>query len=287
MLLSADAAVPAVLVWKTGSGDIRPVTTLLSGLLCLVAVNAVVLIAICRRNQRRGQSTSKWMLLGATGLGFLFALATGAAVFAMPQHNPYLDLAFSGVPLSSIQPEQKRLVVELIRRRAANSREYDILATEAKLRPIFPSLYTPESFANEQVIESTLAQLTKAAEVDFQYSQQQQAAMSDFRQKMAEVDPEYLRLWDIERKGQEAAEQSAIRLEHEWLESTVSLYEYAGSHSKEISLLNGRLKFATDAAQLDFNTKQDHSKALYQKWQDVTQGLIQFHQESRAKVGLP
>jgi hypothetical protein len=148
-------------------------------------------------------------------------------------------------------------------------------------------IHTPESFANGQVIESTITRLTKSTDADFQYSQKQQAVMSEFRQKMAKVDPEYLRSWDIERQGQEAAEQRAIRLEREWLASAVSLYGYAGSHSKQISLKNGQLEFATDAVRLEFNSKQDESRDLYQKWQDVIQELARHQQQARAKIGLP
>jgi hypothetical protein len=287
LLLCMDAAVPVVLVWKTHSGEVQPITALMSGLLCLLVGNAIVLTAIHKRSRRTGQPTSKWLVLKATGLSVLAALVTSAAVLRIPQRNTYLDLALSDIPLSGIQPEQKRLVVELIRRRAANSREYDSLVSEAKTKPLSPSLYAPESFANEQVIDSTIAQLTKYADADFQYSQKQQALMSEFRQKMAMVDPEYLQSWDVKRQGEEAAEQQVIGLERGRLETAVSLYGYAKSHSKEISLMNGHLEFVTDALRSEFNSKQDESKGLYQKWQDATQGLVRRQQETRAQMGLP
>jgi hypothetical protein len=245
VLLCADATVPAVLVWKTHSGEVRPIIALVSGLLCLLVTNALVLMAISKHNKRTGQPTSKSLLLGATGLGVFVALLTSMAAFAVPQHNNYLDLALSDVPLSSIQPEQRRLVVELLRRRAANSREYDSIVAEVKTKPMSPSLYTPESFASEQVIKSTLAQLMKYTDADVEYSQKQQTVMSEFRQRMAKVDPEYLRTWDVDRQGQELAEESAISLERGWLESVVSLYGYAESHPKEICLKDGHLEFTT------------------------------------------
>jgi len=135
LLLCVDATVPVILVWKTHSGEVQPVIALVSGLLCLLVGNVVVLIAIRNRNGRTGQPNSKWLVLGASGVGVIVALVMGVAVFGIPQHNNYLDLALSDIPLSEIQPEQKRLVVELIRHRAANSREYDRLVSEAKTKP--------------------------------------------------------------------------------------------------------------------------------------------------------
>ena len=208
-------------------------------------------------------------------------------MFAIPERNRYLDLAISNVPLSSIQPERDRLVVQLIRQRAINSRDYDNLLVGARERPVFPALYTPESFASQQVMQSTLDQLTKYADMDFQYFQKQQAAMSEFREKMRKVDAAYLASMEVERKGQEAAEQSADRLEHQWLESVTLLYGYAASHSKEISQKDGRLEFATDASKLGFNDKLDRSRTLHQKWQEITRSLIREHGQTTAKYPLP
>lgn len=286
MLLCMNVTVPVVLVWKTHMGAIPPSIALVSGLLCLLLGNFVLIVAIKRKHQK-GQPPSNRLVPGAIGLGAISALITSLFVFAVPQRNNYVDLALSAIPLSNIQPEQKRLVVELIRRSAANSRDYEKLVSDAKAKPLSPSLYTPESFANREVIESTIAHLKKYADADCEYSQKQQAALSEFRQKMAQVDPDYLRAWDIKRQGKEAAEQKAALLEREWLESATSLYRYAEAHPREISLNSGHLEFATDAVRLEFSHKQDESKSLYQKWQDVIQGLSRHQQQARANVGLP
>ena len=158
---------------------------------------------------------------------------------------------------------------------------------DARKKPISPSLYTPQSFANEQVIESTIAQVTKYTDADLEYSQKQKLVRSKFRDKMAQVDPEYLRSWDVERKGQEEAEQSAIDLEREWLDSTVSLYRYGASHLKDMSVENGHLNFAPDALKVDFGNTQDQIKTLYKKWQEAAQGLARTHEQKRAEAGLP
>lgn len=287
MLLCMNATVTVVLVWKTHLGEIPPSVALISAPLCLLLLNFVIIIAVRKRNHQKGQPTSKRLVPGAIGLSAMAALVTSVLVFAVPQRNNYVDLALSAIPLSNIQPEQKRLVVELIRRRTANSREYEKRLADAKAKPLSPSLYTPESFANPEVIESTIAQLKKYADADFEYSQKQRAVASEFRQKMAKVDPDFLRSWDIERQGQEAAEQRATDLEHEWLESTASLYRCAESHSGDISLKSGHLEFARDAVRLEFSNKQDESKSLYRKWQDVLQALARRQQQARANVGLP
>jgi len=287
MLFGADATVSAVILWKTHLGLLAPVVASLSCLLSLILVTAVLVVGVHRRNARNGETGSKNLFVGAASLGLFATAFTGLAAFALTHHhNSYLELAASAIPLSDIQPEQKRLVVEPIRRRTANSREYGVLTATAAATPLSPSLYAPQTFVEKKAIESMIAKLTRYADIDFQYAEKQQAALTDFRDKMSRLDPVYLRSWDQNRSAQDAAEQSLNQKEHEWLESSISLYKFADTHLGETSLVGGELKFTTDALKAEFINRRDQSKTQYQSWQEQFQSLAAHQQETRAKLGL-
>jgi len=110
---------------------------------------------------------------------------------------------------------------------------------------------------------SPVLQLTKYSDMDFGYAQKQREASSEYRQKMAKVDPEYLRSWNTARERQQAAEQSCIDLEREWLDSILELYRYAEGHSTEVVLKNGSLEFASPAHHQQFDEKDEEGKVLY------------------------
>jgi hypothetical protein len=211
------------------------------------------------------------------------ATVTALAVSSIPAHNEYVDLAFSDVPLSQIHPERKALVVELIRRKAANSREYDIDASQAK--PLSPPLYSPESFASKDAIADTMGQLKKATDSDFAYRAKQQDAEADFRKRMSEVDPQYLATFDSNLE--KADEASMSNLEQQWFSTTSALYQYAAAHQKEIEVRNGNLKFNTTAVQIEFNQRQELSKTLYAKFLERVHGALRDKQQQRARIIMP
>ena len=74
----------------------------------------------------------------------ILALASaGAAAVGLnlaEEPNDLVKLAYSSKPLNEIRPEQKRLYIELIRRKDQNSRDYGRVAASTK--PIVPALYS-------------------------------------------------------------------------------------------------------------------------------------------------
>jgi hypothetical protein len=284
-IVNVTIAVWISVKYRLGQTDEK--VALISAGVCVVFLNLAVLWAVRRRRGNSGEPLPKSLVLGGAILGIIAFASTAVCVLATSHHSNYLDLAMSNRPLSSIDPEQTRLVVELLRGRAANSRENDKLLAEARRSPLNPALYSADSFAGAAVMKSTVERLTYFIEADFQYSEKQQALMQDFRQKMAQSDPAYLRSWDATRQEQETAEASAEKLEHEWLKSVQSLYAYAEDHTREISLKDGKLHFSAPAVQTTFAQQMTDSTALHDKWLILEQGLAKAKQKSEEKLIMP
>jgi uncharacterized protein (DUF305 family) len=283
MVFCANLTIPLMMAWKRSSGDLGTAAAVVSGLVALAIVNLVVIVSIRARNNRRGQNTSRALIFGAIVLAVASATVMALAVSSIPTHNEYVDLAFSNVPLSKIHPERKALVVELIRSKAANSREYD--AVRAGMKPLSPELYSSESFASKEVNTGTMEQLRKATDADFAYRAKQQEAEKEFERKMSAVDPQYLRAFV--GHSEEATDAATSSLEQQWLTSARELYEYAAAHQREIGVQNGNLKFANTAVEIEFNRRQEFSKMLYAKLLERVQGALRNKQQQRARIVMP
>ncbi len=143
-------------------------------------------------------------------LAILALLSTVLGLKLLHQRNDYADIAISDKPLSTIEPEQKRLVVELIRRTAVISQEENKAMAEAQKVPMNPVVYAPESFRDKEIIGFRLARLTNYEEIDFQSFDKQQSASGTLPSgRWESCDAEYLQKWDAERKEQEDREKSS------------------------------------------------------------------------------
>jgi len=209
------------------------------------------------------------------------AVLSVLGVLSVRPRNDILELAFSDVPLGKISPEPKRLLVELVRRRDANSRTYSQIAST--MRPLSPPLYSAESFANEKVCRGTAIRLTQSVEADFGYFAQQEQAGKEFSENLMRIAPTS----DLLKADQwQASASVGNELEHTWLSSTVGLYDYAASHAKDITIKNGTLEFSTESVRREFNRQLATSKDLFQKFQDRVQDSIKQHKQERAAAGL-
>jgi hypothetical protein len=282
VLVCLDAGVPITIAWKRHNGEASANVAVVSGLVSLVVVNAVLFTMLHARNKRQSQSVSPRLIIGAIGLMMLAASLTAISAYSVPAHNDYLELALSNTPLNEIRPEQKALVVELLRRQLANSRANDRLIAEST--PISPPLYSETSFANEETIQRVSTEYKNAAEADFSYYAQQQGVMNEFRDKMMKVDPSYLRSFEAGREERETAEAKAFKMEQECTSATLALYQYAANHTKDITVQNGELAFSTDAVRLEFSEQLEHSKSLFNTWQAAVQELARRQQQARAAI---
>jgi hypothetical protein len=284
LLACVNVTIPAVVTWNHHSGQASPTVALLSALLSLVVVNTVAVGTILSRRKRIGQDTSGGFLMGAAGLLVISGLLTAAGVYSISERNNYVELALSSIPLNEIHPEQKALVVEFLRRRAADSRDYEQLATQIK--PISPALYSPDSFASEDIIRRVLEEYKKVVAADFAYHEQLERTMSDFRNKMMKIDPDYLKSFEAARQEQETREQKAFQLQQECETATQGLYEYAGAHTKEITVSDGEVHFANDGVRKEFSRQLKNSKSLYAQGQESFQELLKRQQQLRKAAGL-
>jgi hypothetical protein len=170
LLVSNDVTVPAVVSWEHHAGEATSTIALLVGCFSLVVLNVVLIGAIWSRRKRLGESPSRGFVLGAVALAVLSGLLTSVGVFSFPERNDYVELALSNVPLNEIHPEQKALFVEFLRRRAANSKNYEQMAAQTK--PFSPPLYSADSFASDTVIRAAIEHYTTAYAADSNYREE-------------------------------------------------------------------------------------------------------------------
>jgi hypothetical protein len=282
VLVCIDAGVPITIAWKRHTGEASATVAIVSGLVSLAVLNAILIVTIRARNKRQDQGVPRSLVIGAIGLMMLGALITSLSVFAVTAHNDYLELALSDKPLNDIHPAQRALVVELLRRRLANSRANNHLI--ADIKPISPPLFSPDSFASESTIRSVSSAYKNATDADFSYYAQQQEAMNDFRSKMTKVDPGSLKSFEAAQQQQETAEAEGYKMEQESATATLALYQYAAVHAKDITFKNGELAFSTESVRLEFSGQLENSKALFSKWQADVQERARRQQQAHAAV---
>jgi hypothetical protein len=284
VVLCINLPIPLMMVWKRGHGELGVAAAIISGLAALALVNIAAIVGIRVRNRRQGRPNSLKFVLCTLTAAVASASVMTLGVTSVRPRNEYIDLAFSSVPLNQIHPERKALVVELIRRKAANSHEYDAIAGQTKA--LSPSLYSPESLSSSDVIGRTMEQLEHAADADLAYYAKQQEADKEFRTKMGEADRQFLEDFDS-LNSEDVAEAAIMQLEQQWLSSTSALYAYAAEHQREIELRDGKLKFSSTAVQMEFNKREEYSKTLYDKLQDRVQGLLREKQGQRGRIMMP
>jgi hypothetical protein len=283
ILATFNLGVAIFSLWNYHSSSATRQVALISAAIVLLVGNLCVLFLFRKQRYKAGTPSPRSLMPTTIAFAIIsFAIVT-FGVFHL-HHNDYLDIAMSNTPLSSIEPEQRRLVVELIRQRAAYSRENNKDLADASAHPLDPALYSPESFATKAVMESTLAALTKFMNIDLHYYGQVQESAQDFRKKMAVCDPAYLKSWDESMQEQEATQASAMKAERDWFASVTSLYAYAQNHTTEITLKQGRLLIAAPPVLNSFNQQMSHSKDLQQKQLDLVTLLLK--EQQRAKQNL-
>ena len=124
VLVCVNAAAATSEIWEYHAGKINSTAALLSNAIALVILNLVVLWLVFARSKREGWPIQRKKLsLAAGAMAVTALLFTAVGVSLVKQRNDFFDLAMSNRPLSSIKPERTRLVVEYIRRDAADSQE--------------------------------------------------------------------------------------------------------------------------------------------------------------------
>ena len=237
--------------------------------LSLVTIQLLLIVPMKLRLKKENISLSKSFYWGAGVLMLLAGFIASAVVAHVAQPNSYDDLADSTVPLSDIQPEQKQLVIELLRKDIAATRANNEVLKNVK--PIDPGVNTAESFASIATMQNTIQKLQPFIDEDKQYAEELSQAEDEFRKKMAAFDPAYLRDWDAKRKPDVDAKAEALRLETAWWASAQDLYSYAELHAKEIIIQNGNIGIHDETVRSIFNEKLELSRKLNDAMQKQVQ----------------
>lgn len=254
------------LFWQHARGDATAKTTLLTAPIVFAVLNAAVLLSIRAKNRRQQLTTPPSLVVTAIILALVASGCLWAALHRdLDFSQAILDEAVSSKPISAIKPESRAILVQLLRTRLQNSREYN--AAASRFKPITPALYSAESFENENVIQSVKSQVKEAASLDIGYAGKQQEAMDEFRARMSEADPAYLESFEAQRKGADDEFAKALLQEKQWLEATNALYDFVAANQKMMKLEGNQLVFSDPRVKATFEDDKEHSVELLDKVQ--------------------
>ncbi|MGA8669567.1 MAG: hypothetical protein WB679_06810 [Terracidiphilus sp.] len=278
----SNATIPVIVIWKLQSGELNRTTAFVASWASFIGINLVFILASRRRDFKQGRPSRQGFILHVACLVVVMAVITTLSLYLVHSKNHYAALALSDVPLDSIEPERDRLVVELIRKRAIRSKEY--AAAAAQFPPISPPLYSAASFTDVNTMNSTAAQLKRAFDVDQAYGAQMKGDMDSFRSRMATVDPAYLQSWMTSDGPAEEAQSQLLATEDEWAKSVLSLYEFAVSHRKEISVHDGTISFSTPELKSSFEARETASKELQTRVQSGRDTALRIQQQAAQRT---
>jgi len=284
LLCLVNFSIPAWVLWQSHGRGISRGVSIWSGWISALLITPLFLLGVRNSLRKTGQRLPPKLLLAAGGLVVLSGLMTTIAVSATKEHNSYLDLAQSGIPLNQIKSERTRLVVELIRHRAAISAENSHIA--ASMKPIDPPLYSIDSFITKEAMQSTASQLKHAYDMDLDYSVRQQQTMQDFQSKMQRADPAFLKSFNDSMQDDKVAETAIAAAEQKWISSTLDLYDYAIAHSDIISVRNGFLEIEDQNVRKSLLHQVDTCKALQQMMLDARQKAVGRQNKLQDAFGL-
>jgi hypothetical protein len=277
-----NITIPVVTIWKMHAGDLNRATALLTCWICFPLFNAVFLFTTRSWSHRSEPLGTSGKIVLVVALALMAALGTTVYLNSYALKNRYYASAMSDAPLASIRPARRRIVVEMIRKRAASSKEYQ--AKAAHFRPITPPLYSPESFGGTETMNSTVGQLQHAFDIDASYFDDLKQSDAEFREEMEQADPQYLQSWLSSPNNEEEAADSVFAMERHWVQSVHDLYQYAASHHQSIIVRGGSLTFSSSQVSAKFQDLERASVGLQQKMQSARAALVKKQQESAAKV---
>lgn len=256
------------LFWQHARGDASARTTLIATPVAFAVLNIVMLLSIRAKNRRLQLTTPISLVITAIILAVVASGCCWAALHqALDFSQAILDEAVSSKPISDIKPERRAILVQLLRTRLQNSREYHAAASQFK--PITPALYSAKSFENESVIQSVKNQVEAAAALDITYAGKQQEAMDEFRARMSKADPAYLESFEAQRKDADNEFAKALLQEKQWLQATNALYDFAAANRKMMKVKGDQLVFSDPAVKATFEDDKEHSVDLLNKVQAV------------------
>jgi len=284
LLLVVNLAVPAFVLLQRNGDHLTDAANIWVGWICATILTVTLVIGTYLRLpvDRRHLPTS--MVLASLALVVLSGLITTVSIESSPNDN-YLAVALSDIPLNKIEPDRKRLIVELIRQNKAASDENSRIAKTMK--PISPALYSVDSFANKTAMESTSSQLKQAYDVDKAYGEAKDQARQAFHDQMQKIDPDYLRGFDSRMQEDDSLEALIEAEESKWVASALSLYDYAAAHASDISLnKEGHLAIGSEELKQNLLQQINASTALKQTMMNDRAKAVQRQHSLQDAIGM-
>ncbi len=236
LLILANLSVPAFVFFQRNGNNLSDTVNIWVGWISATVVTAMLVVGMYLRLPVDRRQIPRSMMLIALALVVLSGLTTTISIAASPSDN-YMAVALSDTPLNRIEPDRKRLVVELIRQNKAASDENSRMARSMK--PISPALYSGDSFGSKAAMQSTSSQLKQAYDIDQAYARAKHQARQGFHDKMQRVDPNYLRGFESRMQPDDTLEASIEVEEAKWVASALSLYDFAATHAGDITVDSG------------------------------------------------
>jgi hypothetical protein len=253
----------AVPVWKYRAGDCSPRVALVSGLLSLLVVYAVLLLTIRVRNRRLGLPSPRSLLIGAIFAGMLAAGGLWVTLANEMGEKDLMMTALSSKPISEIRPEEKALVVQLLRKELKRNRDYE--HTVSQIKPLNPPLFSNESFRSVTTMQQEIDGLKQAVALDFATHDQHQRDLAEFRSLMMKRYPAYLKSFNSGIRNKEESWEEVLSLERQLLNATIDLYEFAARNPENISFQNGNLISHDPGVWNSFAKKRNNCVSLLQE----------------------
>ncbi len=271
-----NATIITTLLWMVGSGEITKRIALMASVLDAVLLNIALVWTIRVRNKRKQIPSSPRLSLVCVSLGIFAVLATSAGLQLTPDPRDLRGLALSNTPLGEIHPEQKRLFVELVRRREQRIKDQQHYVQSIK--PIRPALYSLESFASAVAIRSTSEAMQRVIGSNLTAVEQDLKDDQDFHDRIMHIEPRSPYLKAIESWS--GTEKELYLLERQWLSSLTELYAFAGNPNHSGSGTPVR------PVRVEFVERFKASLGLQQELQKKVQAANQQFERSRAGAGF-
>jgi hypothetical protein len=269
--LSVDLGILIFIPFKVHA--LTPTVAIVTAWISLLLMQTVVLVALANKSKKIGQPIPPGFYWKAGAIALVVGIvASLLAVSAAATPGSYLDLAQSSMLIDDINPVQKRLVVELLRKDIAYTQENNKVLANTK--PVSPAIYSPESFTSVQTMQSVVSQLQDDVAESENYAKQIGDAEQYFRSQMASVDPAYLQSWIASRKEDTEANAESLRLQRIWWDGFVGLYTYTEAHARQIHVNNGKLVITDQATNAEFNQQMDASKQAYNSYLAAVQKCV-------------
>ena len=282
-LLVVNAAIPVLVLWQLHETRIDYRSAIQACWVALAFVNAIFLAAAWQHGRRKGVRVPVALYPAALALALAAGFLTSALARGPRPRRSYLTLAASTVPLTRIHPARRRIVVRLLRERIAASRAY--VVASAHEQPISPPLFSPASFASVSVIDSTIASLRQAWQIDRTYAARLHATDAEFRKAMATTDPRFLQSWTAAHARRAQIEARSSALEARWFQDVRALYRYAAAHHSQIAVQKNTLFFASAKTRAQFRSLAQASQQMQQQMTTLRQQLVQDHQKAALATG--